>query len=82
MPLVSSSLCWNGCASSGASPFIDKRRRQTGTRILSKSISLLDDQPLIAAIASDAVLEQAYVWLCARRKDYASDADVGHLRWL
>ncbi|MFB3131846.1 MAG: hypothetical protein ACE10K_04915 [Rhodothermales bacterium] len=32
-------------------------------------------------IASDEVLQQAYRWLCARRADYAPDADVWRLRW-
>ncbi len=31
-------------------------------------------------IASDEGLQQAYDWLCARRTDYAPDADVWHLR--
>ena len=32
-------------------------------------------------IASDAVMEQAYAWLCARRKDYAANTDVWDVRW-
>ena len=36
---------------------------------------------LTAEIASDEVLEQAYLWLCDRRKDYSPDNDVWTLRW-
>ncbi len=36
---------------------------------------------MMETIASDAVVEDAYTWLCERRKDYAPDADVWHLRW-
>jgi len=36
---------------------------------------------LLTQIASDAVLQQAYDWLCKRRKDYPAQADVWHLRW-
>ncbi len=32
-------------------------------------------------IASDEGLQQAYDWLCARRTDYAPDADVWRLHW-
>ena len=35
---------------------------------------------MMEAIASDAVMEEAYRWLCERRKDYAPDADVWHHR--
>jgi len=36
---------------------------------------------LTAEIASDEVLEQAYVWLCDRRKDYSPNNDVWTFRW-
>ncbi len=36
---------------------------------------------MMEAIASDAVMEEAYEWLCERRKNYAPDADVWHLRF-
>ena len=36
---------------------------------------------LTAEIASDEVLEQAYLWLCDRRKDRSPDNDVWTLRW-
>ena len=34
----------------------------------------------LAHIASDAVLDTAYDWLCRRRRDYPADADVWSLR--
>ena len=36
---------------------------------------------LMAEIASDAVLEEAYDWLCVRRQRYAPNNDVWTLRW-
>jgi RNA-directed DNA polymerase len=36
---------------------------------------------LIRAIASDEVLEQAYRWLCERRKDYSHNDDVWEVRY-
>ena len=36
---------------------------------------------LMAEIASDAVLEEAYHWLCVRRQRYAPNNDVWTLRW-
>ncbi len=36
---------------------------------------------LMAEIASDEVLEQAYLWLCDRRKGYSPNNDVWTLRW-
>ncbi len=39
------------------------------------------DAQLMEAIASDAAIDEAYAWLCERRKDYAPDADVWHLRF-
>ncbi|MCG8423343.1 MAG: hypothetical protein MJE77_36035 [Proteobacteria bacterium] len=36
---------------------------------------------LLETIASDAVIDQAYEWLCHRRKKYHEDADVWHLRF-
>ena len=35
---------------------------------------------MIERIASDAILDQAYVWLCHRRKDYGANADVWNFR--
>ena len=35
----------------------------------------------IDEIASDAVLHQAYVWLCERRQDYSPNDDVWDVRW-
>jgi hypothetical protein len=35
---------------------------------------------LIEKIASDAVLDEAYAWLCLRRKDYPDHADVWDFR--
>lgn len=35
---------------------------------------------LLARIASDAVLDDAYEWLCHRRRDYPADADVWSFR--
>lgn len=35
----------------------------------------------MAEIASDAVLEEAYDWLCVRRQRYAPNNDVWTLRW-
>ena len=34
----------------------------------------------LAHLASDTVLDAAYVWLCYRRRDYPADADVWSLR--
>jgi len=36
---------------------------------------------LIEEIASNTVLEQAYRWLCERRKNDSSNNDVWDLRW-
>lgn len=36
--------------------------------------------PLMIEIASEAVLEQAYAWLCARRRDYSANDDVWNVR--
>jgi hypothetical protein len=36
---------------------------------------------LITEIASDAVIDQAYAWLCARCQDYSADDDVWNVRW-
>ena len=35
---------------------------------------------LLDQIASDAVLEDAYAWLCHRRRDYPANADVWSFR--
>ena len=32
-------------------------------------------------IASDGIIDQAYEWLCERRKEYSANSDVWHLRW-
>ncbi len=40
----------------------------------------IDNPDLMQHIASDAVLEEAYAWLCERRKDYSSNDDVWDLR--
>ncbi len=32
-------------------------------------------------IASDAIIDQAYTWLCQRRHNYHPNNDVWHLRW-
>ena len=32
---------------------------------------------MMEAIASDAVMEETYAWLCERGKNYASDSDGG-----
>ncbi len=32
-------------------------------------------------LASDAILDAAYGWLCKRRRDYPVDSDVWSLRW-
>lgn len=37
--------------------------------------------PTMEEIASDAVLDQAYAWLCERRKDYSANNDVWDVRW-
>ena len=36
---------------------------------------------LMEDIASEEVLEQAFLWLCKRRKDYCPNNDVWTLRW-
>ena len=35
---------------------------------------------LLAAIASDSVLDAAFAWLCKRRRDYPDHADVWEFR--
>lgn len=35
---------------------------------------------LIEQIASDAVLDEAYAWLCHRRRDYPANADIWPFR--
>ena len=35
---------------------------------------------LIERIASDAVLDEAYAWLCHRRRDYPANADIWPFR--
>ncbi len=35
---------------------------------------------LLSRLASDAVLDAAYGWLCHRRRDYPADADVWSFR--
>ena len=35
---------------------------------------------LLAALASDATLDAAFVWLCKRRRDYPDHADVWDFR--
>ncbi len=37
--------------------------------------------PLMDDIASDAVIDAAYAWLCRRRTDYSPHNDVWRLRW-
>jgi hypothetical protein len=51
----------------------------------SKAMVVVCDVPLRSAgdgvmdlIASDAALDEAYAWLCDRRKDYSPHDDVGH----
>jgi RNA-directed DNA polymerase len=36
---------------------------------------------IIDQIASDAIIDEAYKWLCKRRKDYHYNDDVWHLRY-
>lgn len=38
-------------------------------------------QDLMAEIASDETLEEAYAWLCKRRKEYSPNNDVWNVRW-
>lgn len=42
--------------------------------------SMVHLRMLLDQIASDAVLEDAYAWLCHRRRDYPANADVWSLR--
>ena len=35
---------------------------------------------LVEQIASDAVLDEAYTWLCHRRRDYPANADIWSFR--
>ena len=35
---------------------------------------------MIRKIASDVILEEAFGWLCQRRKDYSPNSDVWDLR--
>ena len=37
---------------------------------------------LIEQVASDAIIDKAYQWLCRRRKKYSHNNDVWHLRWV
>ncbi len=39
-----------------------------------------DSMTLLAALASDATLDAAFVWLCKRRRDYPDHADVWDFR--
>lgn len=41
---------------------------------------LPDTMTLVAALASDANLDAAFVWLCKRRRDYPDHADVWDFR--
>lgn len=36
---------------------------------------------MIETIASDAVIDEAYTWLCKQRKNRHANDDVWHLRW-
>ena len=36
---------------------------------------------LMEEIASSEILEEAYGWLCKRRKDHSANSDVSDLRW-
>ncbi len=36
---------------------------------------------MFARLASDAILDAAYAWLCKRRRDYPANADIWSLRW-
>ena len=35
----------------------------------------------LARLASDAILDTAYAWLCKRRRDYPANADIWSFRW-
>jgi len=56
-------------------------------RMTEEAAGYLDDSHpdlqdgLMTEIASDAVLEEAYEWLCVRRQRYAPNNDVWTLRW-
>ncbi len=54
--------------------------RRTSTRLYRLDLSRRDMVAtlLMDTIASDQVIDEAYAWLCERRKDYAPDADVWH----
>ena len=43
---------------------------------MTKSVPL----PVMEEVASDTVLQQAYEWLCARRKEYSANNDVWNVR--
>ncbi len=44
-------------------------------RLTSSNMVLMDE------VATDEVLNLAYLWLCKQRKDYHHNADVWHVRW-
>ena len=50
------------------------------TQIESNQVASGDVGRFRAELVSDQVSEQAYAWLCRRRKDYPADADVWSFR--
>jgi RNA-directed DNA polymerase len=59
----------------------DERRSHPRVRERNRKPSTLLAAKLMAEIASETVLEQAYRWLCDRRKRYCHNNDVWTLRW-
>ncbi|NWH03398.1 hypothetical protein [Desulfobacter latus] len=41
---------------------------------------MIDDGVLINRVASDDILDQAYDWVCSRRRDYSHNSDIWELR--
>ncbi len=37
--------------------------------------------PLLTELSSEAVLEEAFAWLCDQRKDYSPHNEVWDVRW-
>lgn len=66
----------DGCCRGG-----DELRNFVVVRGEKPRASTLLSANLLAEIASDAVLEEAYEWLCERRQRYAPNNDVWTLRW-
>lgn len=53
----------------------------SGIFYLSNLISMFEDNKLVQKIASDSIINEAYEWLCERRKDYSPNNDIWDFRF-